>query len=151
MICLQWILNDSGNQEKGILVVIYAVVCLNCRYRLHFACLFAHIYHEKVLVQSLHSVCSYNPGQNSWDTNPIARQIEASSLPPSPSVQYWRYMHSSFNSTPSTLLGGEGESRNSPLYQHPQAFLRGTTRVNLAKCVFVPNFLKCPKTFWPGL
>ena len=37
---------------------------------------------------------SYNPGQKSWDTNAIARQIEASSLspspfplPPSPSVQ----------------------------------------------------------------
>ena len=30
---------------------------------------------------------SYNPGQNSWDTNAIARQIEASSLLPSPSVQ----------------------------------------------------------------
>ena len=29
----------------------------------------------------------YNPGHNSWDTNLIARQIEASSLPPSPSVQ----------------------------------------------------------------
>ena len=26
----------------------------------------------------------YNPGQNSWDTNAIARQIEASSLPPFP-------------------------------------------------------------------
>ena len=29
----------------------------------------------------------YNPGQNSWDTNTTARQIEASSLTPSPSVQ----------------------------------------------------------------
>ena len=27
----------------------------------------------------------YNPGQNSWDTNAIACQIEASSLPPPPS------------------------------------------------------------------
>ena len=27
---------------------------------------------------------NYNPGQNSWDTNAIARQIEAPSLPPSP-------------------------------------------------------------------
>ena len=34
---------------------------------------------------------NYNPGQNSWDTNAIARQIEASSLPPSPSVQCWSY------------------------------------------------------------
>ena len=34
---------------------------------------------------------TYNPGQNSWDTNAIASQIEASSLPPSPSVQCWRY------------------------------------------------------------
>ena len=31
--------------------------------------------------------------------------------------------------------------------QHPEAFLRGRTRVNLAKWVFVPNFLKCLKTF----
>ena len=29
----------------------------------------------------------YNPGQISWDTNTPTRQIEASSLPPSPSVQ----------------------------------------------------------------
>ena len=34
---------------------------------------------------------NYNPGQNSWDTYAIACQIEASSLPPSPSVQCWRY------------------------------------------------------------
>ena len=34
---------------------------------------------------------NHNPGQNSWDANAIARQIEASSLPPSPSVQCWRY------------------------------------------------------------
>ena len=27
---------------------------------------------------------SYNPGQNSWDTNPIARQNEAFSLSPPP-------------------------------------------------------------------
>ena len=36
--------------------------------------------------RNAHTV-NYNPGQNSWDTNVIARQIEASSLPPSPSVQ----------------------------------------------------------------
>ena len=64
---------------------------------------------------------NHNPGQNSWDTNAIARQIEASSLSP--------------------FLAP----------QHPEAFLRGRTRVNLAKSVFVPNFLKCLKTFWPGL
>ena len=34
---------------------------------------------------------NHNPGQNSWDANAIARQIEASSLLPSPSVQCWRY------------------------------------------------------------
>ena len=33
----------------------------------------------------------YNPGQNSWDTNAIAREIEASSLPLSLSVQCWCY------------------------------------------------------------
>ena len=30
------------------------------------------------------SLETYNPGQNSWDTNAIACQIEASSLPPLP-------------------------------------------------------------------
>ena len=34
----------------------------------------------------------YNPGQNYRDTNTIARQIEASSLPPSQSVRCWRYV-----------------------------------------------------------
>ena len=35
---------------------------------------------------------NYNPSQNSRDTNAIARRIEASSLPPSPLVQCWRYV-----------------------------------------------------------
>ena len=56
----------------------------------------------------------YNPGQNSWDTNAIASQIEASSLPLPPRCNV-DVMHSSFNLTQSTLLGGEGDSRNSPL------------------------------------
>ena len=37
-------------------------------------------------------VGNYNPGQNSWDTNAIACQIEASSLPPSPSVVAWLFL-----------------------------------------------------------
>ena len=35
---------------------------------------------------------NYIPSQNSRDTNAIARRIEASSLPASPSVQCWRYV-----------------------------------------------------------
>ena len=45
-----------------------------------------------LLALILFSYKSYNPGQNFWDTNAIARQIEASSLPPSPSVQCWSYV-----------------------------------------------------------
>ena len=81
----------------------------------------------------------YNPGQNSWDPNTIARQIEASSLPPSP--------------------GAVLTLRSQDLIQHNQHRLgeRGTAEIasynNIpklfqeVKCVFVPNFLKCPKTF----
>ena len=53
---------------------------------------------------------TYNPGQNSWDTNAIARQIDISSFPPSPRSSV-DVMHSSFNSTQSTQLGGEEEGR----------------------------------------
>ena len=31
-----------------------------------------------------YKLLTYNPGQNAWDTNAIARQIQASSLPPPP-------------------------------------------------------------------
>ena len=57
---------------------------------------------------------NYNPSQNSRDTNAIARRIEhlPSPIPPRCSVDV---MYSSFNLTQSTLLGGEGDSRNSPL------------------------------------
>ena len=51
---------------------------------------------------------------NPSDTNAIAPQIEASSLPLPPRCSV-DVMYSSFNSTQSTLLGGEGDSRNSPL------------------------------------
>ena len=54
------------------------------------------------------------PWSNSWDTNTIACKTEASSLPLPPRCNV-DVMHSSFNSTQSTLLGGEGDSRNSPL------------------------------------
>jgi len=68
---------------------------------------------RSALLQTAKLLQAYNPGQNSWHTNAIARQIEASSspLPPRCSVDV---MYSSFNSTQTTLLGGERESRNSP-------------------------------------
>ena len=54
----------------------------------------------------------YNPGQNSGDTKAIAYQIEASSLPPGAVLMLCIQV---LNSTQSTLLGGERDSRNSPL------------------------------------
>jgi len=41
---------------------------------------------ENYLVIKMYKLLTYNPGQNSWDTNAIARQIKASSppLPPPP-------------------------------------------------------------------
>ena len=83
---------------------------------------------------------SYNPGQDSYDTNAIARQNEVFSLSPSPRCSV-DVLHSSFVSTQSTLLRGEGDSRNRLLQQHTQAFLRGRIWVHLPKCVFVPNLL----------
>ena len=72
---------------------------------------------ENYLVIKMYKLLTYNPGQNSWDTNAIARQIQASS-PPSPPRCSVDVMHSSFNLTQSTLLRGEGGSRNNPLHDN---------------------------------
>lgn len=93
-------------------------------------------------------------GQNSQDTKAIAHQDDAIFLPPS---QWWSVdvMHSRSFSTQTTLLGGAGDGRNRPLHErsikkHSLTFIRHRILVNLAKRVFAPFFLKCPKTFWPG-
>ena len=39
---------------------------------------------ENYLAIKMYKLLTYNPGQNSWDTNAIARQIRASSPPPPP-------------------------------------------------------------------
>ena len=77
---------------------------------------------QRGFVHSIKSY-SYNPGQTSWDTNPIARQNEAFSLSPPPQCSV-DVLHSSFVSTQSTLPRGEGNSGNGLLQQHTQAFLR---------------------------
>ena len=56
--------------------------------------------------KSLITKINYNPGHNSWDTKPIGHQNWGIIPPPPPcSVDV---IHSSLNSTQSTLLGGEG-------------------------------------------
>ena len=72
-------------------------------------------------------ITMYNPGQNSWDTklNEIAGPSNWGIFPfPCPQGCSVVVMHSSFNSTQSTLLGGEGNRRNSALEQHLLFFTR---------------------------
>ena len=57
---------------------------------------------------------THNPGQNSWNTNAIARANEVFSLLPTPPPPQCSVdvRHITFVSSQSTLLGGNGGSRN---------------------------------------
>lgn len=92
----------------------------------------------------------YNSCQNSCDTNATARQND-SSLSPSPwcSVDGMNssfFLSFFFFSAQSKLLSREGDIINRLLQQHSQAFRRSRIRVNFAKCVSAPIFLKGTKS-----